>query len=289
MLSWISKRRPFKMSSTKVSPAVNPLAAVQAWMHATLTPEMPPAEKVAVLEKKMADMAWRALQESTTEKPRQPAAADAWEVPCHPSQVPGYTEPAPPVFSPPSGARPSASAEVTELRVSNLAPETTEGDVRAVFQRYGTVESVSIATHRETGESLGHGFVKFTRRSDAQTALNNLHNYRLHYMVWRVEWREVLAPIALPAAAGGGAGDDGRGCSRDCAFGCLCWHYDHEDREDDHEDRYSERSMETPRSYSDYDDGVLRCAVCGEDREFSGWGPVCSRSCHRVMIGLDTP
>ena len=46
-----------------------------------------------------------------------------------------------------------------KIYVGNLSFRTTEEELTALFEPYGSVESVSIITDRETGRSKGFGFV----------------------------------------------------------------------------------------------------------------------------------
>jgi RNA recognition motif-containing protein len=48
----------------------------------------------------------------------------------------------------------------TILYVSNLSPETTADDLRAVFGDFGAVLRARVATDRLTGFSRGRGFVE---------------------------------------------------------------------------------------------------------------------------------
>lgn len=45
------------------------------------------------------------------------------------------------------------------MYVGNLAPETTEDDVRQLFSQYGTVRAVKLATDVFTGRCRGFGTV----------------------------------------------------------------------------------------------------------------------------------
>jgi RNA recognition motif-containing protein len=47
-----------------------------------------------------------------------------------------------------------------KMYVGNLPFHTTDEDLREVFERHGTVESVAVITDRETGRSRGFGFVE---------------------------------------------------------------------------------------------------------------------------------
>ena len=44
-----------------------------------------------------------------------------------------------------------------KLYVGNLAFQTTDADLKALFAPFGTCESVTIITDRETGRSRGFG------------------------------------------------------------------------------------------------------------------------------------
>ena len=46
-----------------------------------------------------------------------------------------------------------------KLFVGNLSFQTTESDITAAFETFGSIESVSIITDRDTGRSKGFGFV----------------------------------------------------------------------------------------------------------------------------------
>ena len=59
------------------------------------------------------------------------------------------------------------------IYVGNLPYNATEDDIRALFAQYGTVQSVSIMTDRETGQPRGFGFVEMDEgANDAIAALD---------------------------------------------------------------------------------------------------------------------
>jgi RNA recognition motif-containing protein len=59
------------------------------------------------------------------------------------------------------------------IYVGNLPYNATEDDIRALFAQYGTVQSVSIITDRETGQARGFGFVEMNEGAqDAIAALD---------------------------------------------------------------------------------------------------------------------
>lgn len=85
-------------------------------------------------------------------------------------------------------------SEPTSIRVSNLGPETEEEHLRPIFGKCGAITGISVAKHKETGENLGNAKIDYTCHADAKKAVETLHNYRLHYMVLRVEYAEVPPP-----------------------------------------------------------------------------------------------
>lgn len=61
----------------------------------------------------------------------------------------------------------------TRITVSNLPHSATKDEVRELFSRYGTVNSVDLLTDRETGRPTGTGIVDMSSGAeDAIVALN---------------------------------------------------------------------------------------------------------------------
>lgn len=63
----------------------------------------------------------------------------------------------------------------TKLYVGNLAYSATEDDLRTLFARAGTVQSVALIKDRETGRSKGFGFVEMSTQEEAQRAITMFH------------------------------------------------------------------------------------------------------------------
>ena len=56
----------------------------------------------------------------------------------------------------------------------NLAPPASDDEIRTMFSAFGTVESVSLITDRDTGRPRGFGFVEMSTGADeAIRALNS--------------------------------------------------------------------------------------------------------------------
>jgi RNA recognition motif-containing protein len=61
-----------------------------------------------------------------------------------------------------------------KLYIGNLPFTTTEDELRAVFERHGTVDSVAVITDRETGRARGFAFVEMGEANSAQDAIRAL-------------------------------------------------------------------------------------------------------------------
>ena len=59
--------------------------------------------------------------------------------------------------------------------VGNLDFNTSEDELRQLFEAYGSVDRVSIMTDRETGRSRGFGFVEMTNSEDGEKAIAALN------------------------------------------------------------------------------------------------------------------
>ena len=63
--------------------------------------------------------------------------------------------------------------------VGNLAFTTTEEELRALFEAYGSVETVRIMTDRDTGRSRGFGFVEMPDDPAGERAIEALNGTSL--------------------------------------------------------------------------------------------------------------
>lgn len=62
------------------------------------------------------------------------------------------------------------------LFVGNLAFETTESELKEVFQPFGQVVSINIIKDKFSGESRGFGFVEMSSKTEAQSAITGLND-----------------------------------------------------------------------------------------------------------------
>jgi cold-inducible RNA-binding protein len=88
--------------------------------------------------------------------------------------------------------------------VGNMNFQTTEGELRALFEPYGQVTRVHIAMDRETGRARGFGFVEMPNDAEAEKAMAELNGKE-------VGGRALKVNEARPKSASGGGGPRGGG------------------------------------------------------------------------------
>ena len=91
-----------------------------------------------------------------------------------------------------------------KLYVGNLPYSATETSLREAFSASGTVDSVSLITDRDTGQSKGFGFVEMSTDSEAQAAIQAMNGAAL-------DGRQIKVSEAKPKASGGGGRRDNAG------------------------------------------------------------------------------
>jgi cold-inducible RNA-binding protein len=94
--------------------------------------------------------------------------------------------------------------------VGNLDFNTSEEELRQLFESYGQVDRVSIMTDRDTGRSRGFGFVEMANAEDGEKAIAALNGSQLG-------GRKLNVNEARPKAergSGGGRDRGGRGGGR---------------------------------------------------------------------------
>ncbi|MFN5418700.1 MAG: RNA recognition motif domain-containing protein [Flavobacteriia bacterium] len=65
---------------------------------------------------------------------------------------------------------------MTSIFVAKLDFGVSQEELKSVFERFGRVNKVTIATDRETGKPRGFAFVEMFDESEADTAIQNLDN-----------------------------------------------------------------------------------------------------------------
>lgn len=88
--------------------------------------------------------------------------------------------------------------------VGNLSFNTSEQDVRALFEAHGTVDRVNIVTDRDTGQPRGFAFVEMANDAEGERAINAINGRE-------VGGRALNVNEARPKGEGGGGGGRSRG------------------------------------------------------------------------------
>lgn len=77
--------------------------------------------------------------------------------------------------------------ENTTVRVSNLAPEVDEHELRQKFKEHGYITRTFLATDPETGESKGFAFITYKTKEEADRAIEKLNGEPWHHLILCVE------------------------------------------------------------------------------------------------------
>jgi RNA recognition motif-containing protein len=59
--------------------------------------------------------------------------------------------------------------------VGNISFQTTEGDLRTLFEPFGAIDRIHIVNDRDTGQPRGFAFVEMTNDADAAKAMADLN------------------------------------------------------------------------------------------------------------------
>jgi RNA recognition motif-containing protein len=98
---------------------------------------------------------------------------------------------------------------MTKLFVGGLTYAKTSGDLQAMFEAFGTVQSAQVITDKFTGQSKGFGFVEMANDDEAQKAIKELDGSDQ-------DGRRLGVSVARPREerSGGGFGGGSRGGDR---------------------------------------------------------------------------
>jgi cold-inducible RNA-binding protein len=94
------------------------------------------------------------------------------------------------------------------IYVGNLSFSTSEETVRSLFETHGTVDRVSIAKDRETGQPRGFGFVEMTNDNEANQAMSALNGRDIDGRTLNVN--EARPKTERSFGGGGGNRSEGR-------------------------------------------------------------------------------
>ena len=99
-----------------------------------------------------------------------------------------------------------------KLYVGNISYETTETDLETLFSQSGTVETVRVMRDMATGRARGFAFIEMASESDAQAAIDQLHEKPFAGRTLTVN--EARPQEARPGGFGGGGGRNNGGGDR---------------------------------------------------------------------------
>ena len=91
--------------------------------------------------------------------------------------------------------------------VGNLSFQTTEQDIRSLFEGYGAVDRVNIVTDRDSGQPRGFAFVEMANDAEGNRAIEGINGRD-------VGGRALNVNEARPKGEGGGRGFGGGGGGR---------------------------------------------------------------------------
>jgi RNA recognition motif-containing protein len=62
-----------------------------------------------------------------------------------------------------------------KLYVGNLSFDATESDLQTLFEKAGTVQTVTLIRDKDTGRARGFGFVEMSNETEAQNAIDQFN------------------------------------------------------------------------------------------------------------------
>ena len=102
----------------------------------------------------------------------------------------------------------------SKIYVGNLGYSVTASELEDTFGAYGSVQSATIITDRETGRSKGFGFVEMSSDSEAKDAIAGLNGKDMGGRPATVNEARPQTPGGRPGGGGarhGGGGAGGAG------------------------------------------------------------------------------
>ena len=88
-----------------------------------------------------------------------------------------------------------------KLLIRNLTRNTTEAELKVLFETYGSVQSCTLVLDKDTGISKGFGFVEMPKIGEAKAAMKNLNGKELGSSKIRVKKAEQKQPDSKGNAA----------------------------------------------------------------------------------------
>ena len=95
------------------------------------------------------------------------------------------------------------------LFVGNLSFQTTEDELRSIFEPYGEITRLQVMTDRDTGRSRGFAFVELSDEDEAAKAITELNGKELDGRALNVNEARPKPERSGPRGGGGGGGGGG--------------------------------------------------------------------------------
>ena len=95
--------------------------------------------------------------------------------------------------------------------VGNLSFQTTEQDIRSLFEAHGSVDRVNIVTDRDSGQPRGFAFVEMTNDAEGERAIEAINGRELGGRALNVNEARPKTEGGGGRGGYGGGGGGGRG------------------------------------------------------------------------------
>ena len=100
--------------------------------------------------------------------------------------------------------------KMKNLFVGNMSFQTTESELRSIFEPYGEITRIQVMTDRDTGQARGFAFVELADDEQAAKAITELNGKELDGRALNVNEARPKPERSGPRGGGGGGGR-GRG------------------------------------------------------------------------------
>ncbi|OFW31079.1 MAG: RNA-binding protein [Acidobacteria bacterium RIFCSPLOWO2_12_FULL_60_22] len=90
------------------------------------------------------------------------------------------------------------------LFVGNMSFQTTENDLRSMFEPFGEITRVNVVTDRDTGRARGFAFVEMTNDEEAAGAIAALNGKEVDGRALNVNEARPKTERSGPRTGGGG-------------------------------------------------------------------------------------
>ena len=97
-----------------------------------------------------------------------------------------------------------------KILIRNLSRETTEADLMAMFEAYGTVQYCTVVLDKSTGKSKGFAFADMPRAGEAKLAIKMLNAVEVNGNKIRVKKAETTAEAVTNRGSGTPGADTGK-------------------------------------------------------------------------------